>query len=235
MRCRRNSELKSPRQLASIAARSDVVFGDRDPLGYRADMKLNERSLDRFTTAMMTRAQDNLARDGYVATAILGLTANDTVTFVEAPQQEGLRVDSDTGFIIVPGPLRDRAEILTELFAARRIRAATMIGEFWTFPESDVDAPLKFIAGTGIAPSQHPQRVEGIIVATLWPAGGCTCIESRRIVRSPTGPYARPWSNPDLNSFRESDQDGTSAQAALTMFVSWLEECLPHRGGPVNL
>lgn len=194
-------------------------------------MRLTPGSLDRLTAGMVARAEENLKEYGNVATALLGhRSASDRFTFIEAPSSSDLSIDTDTGFIVVPGPLRENCDLIRDLFTVRSIQAATLIAEFWTYPDDEQDAALNYVAGNGCPPSAHPRRREGVIVATMWPLGGYQLVETRRIVRTPPGAYLRPWDNPLLNRYRESPGMQAHPEGSVVLMTSWLEECLPQRG-----
>lgn len=125
------------------------------------------------------------------------------------------------GVLILPPPLQHRQDALREIFARIDAQAAIWVGEAWVFPDSDPQAPQAFMAGTGPSPSEHPGRVEVVMVAGFWPLRGVAVMREMRIVRNATGAYLRAWRKGPTETV-----DGTG----FSFLTSWLEQTLPQPG-----
>jgi hypothetical protein len=184
---------------------------------------LSEQSLTRFADTVFDQARHNLARDGFVATAVLGVGRGEgLLRILEAPADHPVETRGPYA-ILMPGPLRDRSEQIRDLFTQRKVQAAVWVGEFWSFPADDLHAPQRFLAGDGPSPSQHPRRIEGVGVGMAWPLGGLNRWSSAQIHRAGGRAYTRA-----ATVTVDRGVDPTSL-----MLTSWLEGVLPAPGEPV--
>lgn len=178
---------------------------------------LSEALLDSMVEDFMRKADVNLRRDGFVAHGVYGLSVGGgqmmvlEVADIDAPQ-----VGGESGVLLVPTPMREWAPTLREVFLSAAVQATVEVSEYWTFPADDLGAAEAFLRGHGVPPSEHPRRLEGVMVRGSWPMGGYGRVEFRRIVRTPSGAYLRPWTGQQL----------TYERSAVTS-TGWLDACLP--------
>lgn len=183
-------------------------------------------TVDRFRWLVgeMGRESDGFMRkDGFVQETLIGLHPTVGVRFtVVVADAEPSGVDRPD-VIVVPPPLQAQAEVLRALFVQAQVEAVVWRGEVWMFPEDDPQAGERFFRGEGPPPSQHPNRAEAVMVSGFWPLRGVTEFLARRIVRSPSGAYTRPWIEDHGD---EAGGDGS----VVSFLTSWLEELLPAPG-----
>lgn len=184
---------------------------------------LTGERLTAMAESILRKADLNLRADGALVRCVLGVRPDlSTTAVLEVGEGDPVGVDAVSALLVLPAPLRDHESAIAQHFAAAGVVAAVEVSEYWTFAPGDTVAAAAYADGTGAPPSEHPGRMEGVLVGAWWPAGRFAHIATRRIVRAPSGPYLRPWTG---EAARVAEQ--IAAGGPGVGMLSWLELLLP--------
>ena len=163
-------------------------------------MTLTRSSLDRMTANLHERARANLARDGYVAEALLGLNVRGeqvlrALAGAAAGDPHEVAEAEAAGIFMAPASLPLAGDQLEELFRERGVVAAITFGEIWS-----LDAPGAPLPRPGESIAEHPERTESIYTASAWPRVSARRLLASQIVRDTQGRPGTPGRPADLTA-----------------------------------
>lgn len=175
-----------------------------------------EQVTDMHRAVACPGAKKNFDDFGFLTTTLMLFSDEEMLMVIEG-DHEGAPQLIGPGAIQLPAPLSNHRRAIKMFIDQAGFSTGVMLGEYWGFPEDTAKEDYaRYMRGEGPPPSEHPNKVEGVFVATMCPMAGVTMATTYEIDRSGEKPVLV---NPVT----------TDEESAGTVISSWLEELLPQR------